>query len=49
LACELLFEGAHATDGACPFRLEVVLASGLSVTGAAPDRLAMNEPTVIAH
>ncbi len=49
LAAEILFPNAHAVDGSCPLKMEVILASGLVVTGPAPDRLAMNEPTVIAH
>jgi len=49
LSSELLFAGAHATDEACSFRLEVILASGLVVTGPAPDMLTMNKQTVIAH
>ena len=49
LASEILFEGAHATDNACTFRLEVILASGLVMTGPAPEMLVMDEPTVIPH
>jgi SAM-dependent methyltransferase len=49
LADEILFEGMHATDNACPLRFEVVLASGLVVTGPAPEQLVMNEQMVIAH
>jgi SAM-dependent methyltransferase len=49
LASEVLFEGARATDRACAFRLEVILASGLIVTGPAPEMLVMDEPMVIAH
>jgi SAM-dependent methyltransferase len=49
LECEILFEGLHATDNACSFRLEVMLASGLVVTGPAPETLVMGEPTVIPH
>jgi SAM-dependent methyltransferase len=49
LADEILFEGTHATDNSCAFRLEIVLASGLVVTGPAPETLVMNEQMVIAH
>jgi SAM-dependent methyltransferase len=49
MASEILFEGAHATDNACTFRLEVVLASGLVVTGPTPEMLVMDEQTVIPH
>jgi hypothetical protein len=49
LASELLFKGARATDGSCTLRLEVILASGLVVTGPAPETLTINEPTIIAH
>jgi SAM-dependent methyltransferase len=46
---ELLFADVHATDNACPFRLEVVLASGVAVTGATPETLVMDEQMVVAH
>jgi hypothetical protein len=49
LADEVLFEGAHATDNACAFRLEIVLANGLVVTGPAPETLMINKQMVIAH
>lgn len=49
LAEEILFEGVHATDNACALRLEVILASGLVVTGPAPETLVMNEQMVIAY
>jgi SAM-dependent methyltransferase len=49
LASEILFADIHATDGVCGFGLEVILESGLVVTGPAPDMLTMNEQTVIAH
>jgi SAM-dependent methyltransferase len=49
LECEILFEGLHASDNVCSLRLEVVLASGLVVTGPAPDMLVMGEQTVIPH
>jgi SAM-dependent methyltransferase len=49
LASELLFEGTHPSDNACTMRLEVMLASGLIVTGPAPETLVMDEPVVIAH
>ena len=46
---ELLFADVHATDNVCPFRLEVVLASGLVVTGETPGMLVMNEQMVVTH
>ena len=46
---ELLFPDVHATDKVCPFGLEVVLVSGLVVTGAAPETLVMDEQMVVAH
>lgn len=46
---ELLFAHVHATDNICAFRLEVVLANGLTVTGPAPETLTMDEQMVIAH
>jgi len=49
LAGQLRFDGVHPTDNTCPFRLEVVLASGPVVTGPAPDRLVMGEPMVVTH
>lgn len=49
LADEILFEGVHPIDDACPLRLEVILASGLVVTGPTPEKLVMNEQMVIAH
>jgi hypothetical protein len=49
LASEILFAGIHATANPCALRLEIVLASGLVVTGPAPETLVMNEQMVIAH
>ena len=46
---ELLFAEVHATNNLCPFRLEVVLTSGLVVTGEAPETLVMDEQMVVAH
>ncbi len=46
---DLLFEGVHPEDGSCPLKLEILLAGGLVVTGQAPERLLMDQPTVIAH
>lgn len=46
---ELLFADVHPVESACPFRLEVMLASGPVVSGAAPERLVMGEPMVVAH
>ncbi len=45
----LLFNGAHPKDGVCGLRLEVILASGLVVTGPAPEMLTMGDKMVIAH
>jgi hypothetical protein len=47
LEARLLFEGVHPADGWCTFRLEVVLASGIVLSGRAPEALAMDEPYVI--
>ncbi len=49
LAGELVFEGVHVEGGARPFRLEIVLASGVVVSGPAPDSLVMDETVVVAH
>jgi hypothetical protein len=46
---ELLFEGVHPADGGCGLRLEIILAGGLIITGPAPERLSMDQQTVIAH
>jgi SAM-dependent methyltransferase len=46
---EMLFDQVHATNNTCALRLEIVLASGLVVSGPAPESLVMDEPTVIAH
>ncbi|HEY4043217.1 MAG TPA: class I SAM-dependent methyltransferase [Rhodopila sp.] len=46
---ELLFEGVHPVDGGCGLRLEIILAGGLIITGPAPERLSMDQQTVIAH
>ena len=46
---ELLFPDAHAANNVCPFRLEIVLVNGITVTGAAPEELAMGEQMVVAH
>jgi hypothetical protein len=44
-----LFEGVHPAGNTHPFRLDIVLASGLIMTGPAPEMLLMDEPMVIAH
>jgi SAM-dependent methyltransferase len=46
---ELVFTGVHATGNACPFSLDIVLANGVSVSGPVPERLVMDELTVIAQ
>jgi ubiquinone/menaquinone biosynthesis C-methylase UbiE len=46
---DLLFADVHPSDQGCALRLEFVLAGDLIVTGPAPERLAMDQPTVIAH
>jgi len=46
---ELRFDGVHAPGGTHPFRLDIVLASGVTVSGPAPDRLVIDELMVIAH
>jgi hypothetical protein len=45
----LLFEGARPVNGGCAFRMEILLAGGLRVAGPAPERLMLNEQTVVAH
>jgi 2-polyprenyl-3-methyl-5-hydroxy-6-metoxy-1,4-benzoquinol methylase len=47
LDAELLFDDVHAVDGRCPLRLEILLGSGLVVTGPAPVTLPMDEPIVV--
>jgi hypothetical protein len=49
LASELVFEGVHAAGALLPFRLDIVLANGLTVAGPAPEALVMEKPMVIAH
>ncbi len=49
MASELLFDGVHAVGPTRPFRLDIVLASGLVVSGPAPEMLVMEQPMVIAH
>ena len=49
LDSELLFADVHAANNVCPFRLEIVLASGPVVTGDAPEMLVMDEQMVVAH
>ncbi len=49
LANDLLFDGVHPTDNACPFRMEIQLTSGVIVSGPSPEMLVMHEPMVIAH
>ncbi len=49
LGSELVFEGVHAVGNAHPFRIDIVLVSGVTVSGPAPEALVMNEPMVIAH
>jgi SAM-dependent methyltransferase len=47
LSALLRFDGVHPVNGWCAFRLEVVLANGIVLSGPAPEALAMNEPCVI--
>lgn len=49
IACELLFDGVHAAGSTLPFRLDILLMGGMTITGPAPERLVIDEPTVIAH
>ncbi len=44
---DLLFDGVHAPDGRCPFRLDVELANGLVLVGQAPETLPLDEVVVI--
>ena len=45
----LLFTGVHPGDEGCLLRVEIVLTGGFVLTGPAPERLVMDQPTVIAH
>lgn len=47
LEARVLFAGVHPVDGWCPFRLQVVLANGIVLSGRVPEALAMDEPCVI--
>jgi SAM-dependent methyltransferase len=47
LEATLPFEGVHPVNGWCPFRLQVVLANGIILSGRVPEALAMDEPCVI--
>jgi hypothetical protein len=47
LEASLLFDGVHPVNGWCSFRLEVLLASGIVLSGRTPEALAMDEPCVI--
>ena len=49
LANDLLFDGVHPLDNACPLRVDIELTSGVIMSGPTPDRLVMDQPTVIAH
>jgi hypothetical protein len=49
MASDVVFEGVHAIAGTRPFKLDIVLGSGLIVAGPAPEALVMNELMVIAH
>jgi hypothetical protein len=49
LASELFFEDVHPAGTTHPFRLDIVLASGVIVTGQVPDALVMDEQMVISH
>lgn len=49
LASELLFDGVRAEGSSHPFRLDILLANGLTVSGPAPEALVMDEQMVIAH
>jgi SAM-dependent methyltransferase len=49
LASELMFEGVHTTGEAQPFRLDIVLTNGATLSGPAPGALVMRERMVIAH
>jgi hypothetical protein len=49
MASELLFDGIHPVGNTHAFHLDILLASGLTVSGPAPEALVMDEPMVIAH
>lgn len=46
---DLLFTGVHAVANECSFHFDMLLSSGLIVTGPAPERLVMDEQLVITH
>jgi hypothetical protein len=49
LDVNLLFAGVHPVDESCSLHVEIILAGDLIVTGPAPERLIMDQPTVIAY
>jgi SAM-dependent methyltransferase len=49
LASELLFDGVHATDNACPVQIDILIDGGLTVSEPSPRTLVMGEPIVVAH
>ena len=49
IANDLLFEDIHPDANGHPFRLDILLANGVIVSGPAPESLLMDEPMVIAH
>lgn len=49
MASDLMFEGVHAANNMHPFRIDIILATGVIVSGPAPEALMMDEQMVIAH
>jgi ubiquinone/menaquinone biosynthesis C-methylase UbiE len=45
----MLFADVHPVDEGCLLRVEIVLSGGFVLSGPAPERLTMDQPTVIAH
>jgi SAM-dependent methyltransferase len=46
---ELVFAGVHPTNNTCPFSLDILVVNDVIVSGPAPERLVMDELTVIAQ
>jgi len=49
IASELLFDGVHPDGNSHPFRLDILLANNVIVSGPAPESLVMDEQMVVAN
>lgn len=49
LDSQVLFPGIRIEDDSCRLQIDIVLTGGITLSGPTPDRLAMNQPMVIAH